>query len=77
MKILITGANGFIGSSLVEKLLCEGHEIRCLVHKNTNWLKGLKVELVEGSVTKKETLSLAVSGALTAPKWLSGKPPAL
>ncbi|MBK5194221.1 MAG: SDR family oxidoreductase [Flavobacteriaceae bacterium] len=31
MKCFVTGATGFIGSRLVEKLLVEGHEINCLI----------------------------------------------
>ncbi len=31
MKYFVTGANGFIGSRLVEKLSQEGHEVFCLV----------------------------------------------
>ena len=31
MKILITGANGFVGSHLCEKLLSEGHSVYALV----------------------------------------------
>lgn len=60
MKILVTGANGFIGSTIVERLISEGHSVRCLVHRNLTWLKGLAVELVYGSVTRKETLKEAV-----------------
>lgn len=35
MKILITGADGFIGSHLVEALVREGHEIRAFVLYNS------------------------------------------
>ncbi|KAB2889920.1 MAG: TIGR01777 family protein [Desulfobulbaceae bacterium] len=38
MKILITGASGLIGSSLVESLFKKGHTIRSLRrHKEKNW----------------------------------------
>ena len=38
-KVLITGADGFIGSHLVEKLLDEGCDIRAMVMYNSfnNW----------------------------------------
>jgi uncharacterized protein (TIGR01777 family) len=40
MKILITGASGLIGSSLVESLFKKGHTIRSLRrHKEKNWGK--------------------------------------
>ncbi|MFN3966478.1 MAG: NAD-dependent epimerase/dehydratase family protein [Endomicrobiia bacterium] len=60
MKILVTGANGFIGSHIVEKFLQKGEKVRCLVHKNLTWLKDKPVELFYGSITHPETLPDAV-----------------
>lgn len=41
MKYLITGATGFIGSSIVEGLLKEGKEVVCLIRKEADlrWLR--------------------------------------
>lgn len=36
MRIFITGATGFAGSHLVERLLAEGHEVFALVHAATS-----------------------------------------
>lgn len=52
MKVLVTGASGFIGSHLTESLVRKGYDVRCLVRPTSNlrWLKGLKVELFYGSL---------------------------
>ncbi len=43
-KVLITGATGFIGSHLAERLLEEGHEVFALIRRRGRWLpKGVKV----------------------------------
>ena len=36
MRVFITGATGFAGSHLVERLLADGHEVRALVHAATS-----------------------------------------
>ena len=41
MKILVTGACGFIGSHLVEKLLILGHEVIVLDNLNTSAITNL------------------------------------
>jgi uncharacterized protein YbjT (DUF2867 family) len=33
MKILVTGANGYIGTRLLPRLIEEGHEVYALVRK--------------------------------------------
>ncbi|MBN1522103.1 MAG: NAD-dependent epimerase/dehydratase family protein [Candidatus Aureabacteria bacterium] len=65
MKILITGATGFIGSHLAESLKRDGHDVRCLHLKgdNTGFLKELGCELVEGDLRDRNSLDKAVRGA--------------
>jgi NAD dependent epimerase/dehydratase len=58
MKILVTGADGFIGSHLTELLVREGHEVRALAQYNSfntwGWLDDVPcrdaIEVVTGDV---------------------------
>lgn len=53
MKVLVTGATGFLGHWMTRRLLDEGFEVRVLVRSRNkvDELHGLKVEIVEGDVT--------------------------
>lgn len=50
MKILLTGATGFVGSQILAQLLERGHEVRAVVRESTIrelTLSNQKLELVE------------------------------
>lgn len=57
IKILVTGADGFIGSHLTEMLLSQGYSVRALSYYNSfnswGWLEGVRhpnLEVVSGDV---------------------------
>jgi nucleoside-diphosphate-sugar epimerase len=62
MKALVTGANGFIGSHLVEYLDEQGWEIRCLVRRQSNlrWIEHLNLSCVYGDCRDKASIEEAV-----------------
>jgi len=61
---LVTGATGFIGSHLAERLVRDGYQVRCLVRptSDTTSLDGLDVELAAGDLTSAHSLERAVEG---------------
>jgi nucleoside-diphosphate-sugar epimerase len=61
-RLLVTGANGFIGSNLCERMLREGHRVRGLVRPTSDlrFLEGLDVEVVRGDVTDRASLAPAL-----------------
>ncbi len=58
MNVLVTGANGFIGSNLTQLLLREGHSAKAMVLPGTELsnLEGLNCEIVYADITKPDTL---------------------
>ncbi len=63
-RCLLTGASGFIGGHLAERLVAEGLEVRCLVRakSDTTLLEQLGVELTVGSLADRDALARAVAG---------------
>ena len=65
MKAAVTGGTGFIGGKLVEALVREGFEVRCLIREtsDTRKLKELGVELFKGDLGSAEALQELPRGA--------------
>ena len=62
--VLVTGATGFIGARLVERLVGRGDRVACLVRKtsNTSQLESLGVERRIGSLDDEASLARALEG---------------
>jgi dTDP-glucose 4,6-dehydratase len=70
MKALVSGAGGFIGSHLCERLVRDGHEVRAFVRYNSSsswgWLDSSdlrrEMEIVSGDIRDTDSVARAVDG---------------
>jgi nucleoside-diphosphate-sugar epimerase len=62
--VLVTGATGFIGGHLAQRLVREGYRVRCLARasSDTSLLDALDVEIVVGDLTSAGSLAPAAEG---------------
>jgi dihydroflavonol-4-reductase len=62
---VVTGANGFVGSHLVDYLLEKGHYVKCIIRKSSNlqWLEGKDVELCTCGLNDVEALKTVFENA--------------
>ncbi len=61
MKILVTGATGFVGSHLVHHLLDCGYQVKAIVRKPEQ-INNPNIEVVIGDIRDKQVINDAVSG---------------
>lgn len=61
MRILVTGASGFVGSHIVKALVNAGYHVRCLVHTRALQPSNACVELFSGDILEPHTLPAAMA----------------
>lgn len=64
MKVLVTGATGFVGSAVLRRLASAGGEVRVLARPSSDRrnLEGVDCEVVEGDLSDPGSLRPAVAG---------------
>jgi dihydroflavonol-4-reductase len=62
---VVTGANGFVGSHLVDLLIENNYIVRCITRKSSNlkWLKNKDIQIFDSGLLDKEGLRKAFQGA--------------
>lgn len=63
-KILVTGANGFVGSNVAKALINQGYDVRGLIRKtsDTSNIRNLNMELCYGDIRDYHSVEEAVKG---------------
>jgi dihydroflavonol-4-reductase len=66
-KVIVMGANGFLGSHVTQELVKNGRDVRVMIRKNadTRGIDGLNVERIHGDVLDVESLKTALHGCDT------------
>ena len=62
---VVTGASGFVGSHLVDKLISEGHNVKCILRKTSSkrWLDNKPVEIIDCGLFDRDKLKVVLKDA--------------
>ncbi len=62
---VVTGASGFVGSHVVDKLLAEGHEVRCILRGSSSkrWLENKPVKIFDCGLFDSDALKIILKDA--------------
>jgi len=63
-NILVTGADGFLGSHIVRRAIDSGYQVRAFLQsgRNTGTLEGLPIEFFTGDLTVDQDVTAAIQG---------------
>ena len=64
MRVLVTGASGFVGSAVVRRALARGYDVRAFVRPGSALgnLEGVAVEIARGDLEDRESMANAIRG---------------
>lgn len=62
MKLLVTGATGFLGTHLIERLVAKGHTVRAIARSKPTHTALSKTEFIQGDLKDRDAVRRAISG---------------
>jgi len=62
MQVVVFGANGKVGSKIVQKLLNDGHFVRAFVHSESHLTKNPKLQIIQGDIHDAKKVADALDG---------------